>query len=153
MPHREVGLHARAAQVEIAVFEPHVFIDVVIGGHDERRRLGAREHLELRDRHFDRTGSEFGIFRAAGTALRAPAYAHDELVAQRFRYFERRGVGRIERDLRDPIAVAQIDEDQSAVIAAAVHPAGELDRPIDVVRAERSTGNAREFRMGHVRPP
>jgi len=44
-------------------------------------------------------------------------------------------------------------EDESAVIAAAVHPAGELDRPIDVVRAERSTGNAREFRMGHVRPP
>ena len=40
-----------------------------------------------------------------------------------------------------------------AVIAAAVNPAGEFDVAIDVVRAERSAGYAREFRMGHVMPP
>ena len=48
---------------------------------------------------------------------------------------ERRGVGRIEGDLRDAVAVAQVDEDQAAVVAAAMHPAGELDVAADVVGA------------------
>ena len=39
----------------------------------------------------------------------------------------------IEDDLRDPFAVAKVDEDHAAVIAAAVHPAGEKDLPADIV--------------------
>ena len=35
-----------------------------------------------------------------------------------------RGLG-MEHELHDPGAVAQVDEDQPAVIAAAVHPAGD----------------------------
>ena len=36
----------------------------------------------------------------------------------------RRGLG-MEHELHDPGAVAQVDEDQAAVVAAAVHPAGD----------------------------
>ena len=97
--------------------------------------------------------ASFAVFGAVGAALRAAAHAHDELAAQRFGDRERRGIGGIEANLRDAVTVAQIDEDQSAVIAAAVHPAGEFDLTVDVVRAQRSTRDAREFRMGHVRPP
>ena len=34
-------------------------------------------------------------------------------------------VGRVDDDLGDPVAVAEVEEDQLAVVAAAVDPAGE----------------------------
>ena len=39
---------------------------------------------------------------------------------------ERVGVGR-EHDLRDAVVIAQVDEQQIAVIALAMHPAGDTD--------------------------
>ena len=40
--HGEVALHARPPQVEIAVAQAHVLVDVVVAGDDERRRQRAR---------------------------------------------------------------------------------------------------------------
>ena len=43
------------------------------------------------------------------------------------------GQFRIDGDLHTAAAVAQVDEDDAAVVAAAVHPATELDRLAGVV--------------------
>ncbi len=51
----------------------------------------------------------------------------DEFVAQRFGHGEGRGAVGIADDLHQAFAVAQVDEDDAAVIAAAMDPAAHLD--------------------------
>ena len=41
---------------------------------------------------------------------------------------------RVEHELHQPGAVAEVDEDQAAVVAAAMHPAGDADLGVDAVR-------------------
>ena len=75
---------------------------------------------------------------------RPPPYgafdAQDVFVTQVFGLREA-GMLRIENDLRDSFVVAQIDENQSAVIAAAIYPPAELDALALVARraARRTT--------------
>ncbi len=47
---------------------------------------------------------------------------------------------RVDHDLRQPVVIAQIDEQEPAVIADAVAPAGEARGLADVARAERAAG-------------
>ena len=51
-----------------------------------------------------------------------------------------RRVGRVEHDLRDAVAVAQVDEQPAAVVAVAVDPAAEGGRLADVVDAKFAAG-------------
>jgi hypothetical protein len=48
----------------------------------------------------------------------------------------------IEDDLGHAVAVAQVDEDQPAVIAPPVDPAIELDGLAGIARAQRATGKS-----------
>ena len=50
-----------------------------------------------------------------------------ELAAEVLRRLECLGRVRIEDDLEQPRAIAQVDEDHAAVVAATMHPAGRLD--------------------------
>ena len=63
----------------------------------------------------------------AGRARTRPSTADDELAAQPLGLGEDVGAIRIEHDLQQPLAVAQVDEDDSAVVAAPMHPAGDAD--------------------------
>ena len=65
---------------------------------------------------------------AAARRTTVPATRHDVLGAQLVRPRVRlgRGLG-VEDELQQAGAVAQVDEDQAAVVAAAVHPAGHAD--------------------------
>jgi hypothetical protein len=47
--------------------------------------------------------------------------------------------------LRDSVAIAQIDKDQSAMIAATMNPTVELDGLFDIGGAQRATGAFGEF--------
>src|SRR4051812_27014256 len=49
------------------------------------------------------------------------------------------GDGRVEDDLRDAFAVAQVDEHAAAVITAIVHPAHQDDFFADIALAQRAT--------------
>ena len=46
------------------------------------------------------------------------------------------GLGLVDDDLRQAVAVAQVDEDEPAVVAAAMHPAGDPDLAPGVVAAQ-----------------
>src|SRR6185437_6695999 len=94
----------------------------------ERRRLGLREVLGLGDGELDLPRLEGGVDVALlapdDLAGRAQHMLRPQLLRERVRL--RRGLG-MEDELDDPGAVAQVDEDQPAVVAAAVDPAGDAD--------------------------
>ena len=62
-----------------------------------------------------------------GARAHAALDADHELVAQPLRLREHLRRIRIEYHLQQALAIAQIDEDDAAVIAPAMHPAGDLD--------------------------
>ncbi len=67
-----------------------------------------------------------------GRARTRPRDAHDEFVAQALSRRKNFPGVRIEYDLQQSRAVAQIDKDYAAVIAPTLHPAGDLDFMADV---------------------
>jgi len=128
-------VHARAAQVEIAIAQARLFA----GGHFvfdlEGRRLRIIEDVQPRGHHFDFTCSNFRIRLLA--AQDASLDRDNEFRAQLFGFRMRLGVQLlIEDDLRDAGAVAEVNENQLAEVAAAMHPAHEDDVLIGVRGAE-----------------
>ena len=98
----------------------------------ERRRLRRVQDLEVVGEHLDLAGHEVRIGAALGAQAHEPRHADHELVAQRFGGGERRGAVGIEDDLHEAFAVAQVDEDDAAVVAAAMDPAHQRDRLAEV---------------------
>jgi hypothetical protein len=141
MAQDEVALHRRAAQVEIAVgqAQPLVGLDVVadreggrVGGRQDRRRA----RLDL-----DRPGRQVrvdGALRARGDR---PGHLQHVLAAHlRGDGVRRGGARRVEDDLGQPVAVAQVHEDQPAVVAPPADPALERDLAADVGGTQAATG-------------
>ena len=126
MARSKVGLHARPAQIEIPVFHPQVFVDGVVGVDAERRHLRTIENLQFVDADLDVAGSEPRVFGARGAAPYGAAQAQNVFVTQVLGIVEAR-VLRIENDLGNSLVVAQVDEDQSAVVAPPIDPTVELD--------------------------
>ena len=151
-----------AAQIEVAVFETDGFVDLValVSADDERRRTGLAENLQFRGDHFNFAGFQLRVFEAWGAFLYGAAYLDDVFAAHLGGCCERAGaivavagctgrvsaIGRIalrvirNGDLRDARPVAQVEEDQAAVVAAAVDPAREGDLFSGVAGAQFATG-------------
>ena len=123
---------AAAAQVQVAVPESDVVagLDLVVHRQRQRRRLG--EHLQLDDGHLDLAGGQLRVLVAGRAAGHLADDLHAELVAQRVRIFL------AEHHLDNTGTVAQVDEDDPAVVAPAGHPAGERHRRAGVRGAQAS---------------
>jgi hypothetical protein len=134
----DVGVQLLLAQVEEAVFEPGFLGIGLIAEHRQRQFARRAEHLDLAHIDFDEAGGHVGILRAGGALAHLAIDPHDEFRAQRLRQPERRRV-RIDDALRQAVMVAQVDEQQAAVVADAVTPAGEADRLAFVVEARIAT--------------
>ncbi len=117
--------HLLAAQVEVAIFQAHVLAHLVV--ELERQRLGAVQRRELARQDLDLARGEVGVGGAGGTRAHQAAHAHDVFAAQALGFGEELGIVRIEHDLDQTLAVAQVDEDHPAVIAATIHPPGNGD--------------------------
>ena len=118
----------------------------------ERRRVGPIQDGEGRRADLDLAGRKVAI-HARPLALDDRArHVEDELVAKLLGLLEeigRRHEPGVEHDLGDPGAVAQVDEDELAVVPAAVHPSLEANGLADIGLAKRSGGGAGED--GHRR--
>ena len=146
MAKNEDLLHRGAAEVEIAVLEAEFLVG--LGGtiDFERGRWRGVEDFELSGADLDCPSLELGVFLAREPGVDDSSNADDVLVAQIVRGSHRAGtvprVGtlRLEDDLSQTIAIAQVDEDQAAVVATGIDPAVEDDLLADVVSGQLAAG-------------
>jgi hypothetical protein len=126
--------HDLAAQVEVAIAQAHGLLDRAVLVERERRGLGHGQALGLGDLHLDLAGRQVRVLVAL-LALDDRAADRDHVLGpQRLGGGER--VAGMEDQLHEAGAVAQVDEDEPAVVAAAVHPAGEPDVAARVAGAQ-----------------
>ena len=151
-PGDEALRHLRATQVEVAVLEAQVFggLDPVLDR--ERRRVRAVQDREGSRAHLDPSGREVRVHGVGAAGHDGPRDVDDELAPELLGEGEDCGVGQelgVEDHLREARAVAEVDEYELAVVAAAVDPALQADRLACVGRAQGPCGRARE--SGHGR--
>ena len=76
------------------------------------------------DQHLDLAGGQLGVFHSLRAFAHRSLQGQDVFAADAMGLPVGIGMGlRVEDDLNDAFAVAQIDEDDPAVVAAAMHPA------------------------------
>ena len=97
-----------------------------LGGNLHRQRLGRQFDVEVLDSHLDLAGVERRVDRLGRPRHHSPG-DDDDTLRPRPGDFGERGMRRIDDALGDPIVVAQVHEQQVAVVALAVHPAGQAD--------------------------
>ena len=140
MPLPQVALQAGAAQVEITVREAQVLVaDFLV--ERERRHLGLVEHGQGVGDEFDLARGQRGVGLALQTRGDLAGDGDDILRAQavglpgHLRVF----LGP-EDDLGDALAVAQVDENDAAVVAARIDPTGQRGGLAHVGGAELGAG-------------
>ncbi len=123
VPQFDIGLHLRAAQIDVAILEPDFFAGQRGVRRKERQWLRFVEQLQFLDRDFNLSGRNV-LVDGLLVALAHGADCRDhKLRTQVVGFFVQRGVvALIEHKLRHPAAVADIHKKQVAQIAAAVHP-------------------------------
>ena len=89
---------------------------------------------------------QVGVGRARRTLAHEPTNLHHELVAQLLGLVELGLVVRVEHHLQEAFAVAQVHEDDAAMIAAAMDPAGNRNLLtdqlfVDLAAVVRTHGN------------
>ena len=119
-----VALHLRAPQVDHAMQETHILRQVILVELEGRRYRGI-QHFDRVTEDFYFTARNVGIHRSlrAGTHLARDLEA--ELVAHRLGNREHFRTIRIADDLRQALAVAQVDKDDATVVAPTMGPAAE----------------------------
>ncbi len=112
-----------APEIEEPVPEPRVLRIGLIAEHRQRQIAGRPQDFDLAEVNLDEAGGHFGVFGAGRTLAHLAVDADHEFRTQFLRFAKGWRI-RIDHALGDPIMVAQIDEQQAAVIADAVAPAG-----------------------------
>jgi hypothetical protein len=140
-PRAEVARHFRATQIEVAILQAQLFVDLVGDFgivHGERQDFRHVQHFKRLRHHLDFAGGNLGVVRAGGTLADFAGDADDAFAAQRRGLLEQflGPIRRIEHGLGAAFAVADINEDEAAEIAPGMNPAGERDGLPDVSRAQ-----------------
>ena len=121
MAQHQVLLHGRAAQVQHPVGQAGVLGQVLVV-EQERRRDRRVQHFQLVAQHLHLAAADAVVDGAFRTATHLAGDADAVFVAQAFRRAEGLGAVRVADDLRQALAVAQIDEDHPAMIPPPMHP-------------------------------
>ncbi len=135
-------LHRLPPDVEVAVAQPERLVDRGVGLIDvERRGLRLGQDLDRRGAQLDVAGRQLRVLLAGLAPVDRAVDREDVLAPDPTRQrMGRRRVGRIDHDLGDPVAVAQVEEDQLAVIAPTVDPARQAGGRPGVGRPELAAG-------------
>ena len=139
MPQADVVLHPRAPEVEVAVAQADLFGHRCLVRDRKRRRLRFSQNPDLACEHFHFAGRELRVDRVLRSPLHDAADPDDELRPQAL---GRRHQGLVvaHDDLRQPGAVADIDECHTAEIADAVNPSKQHRLRANIVRAQGAAG-------------
>ena len=126
----DVALHARRAQVNVAVFQTRIFVNMVLVDL-KRNRRGSVQDLEILDQDFDLAGHHIGVFRALGAPPYPAFRAQHEFAANALGRGETlRRIG-VDHDLDDPGAITQVDKDYATVVAPIVDPTADGDFAVE----------------------
>ena len=128
--HPQVLLHPFTTQVEIAVLEADVLVDVIGAGIDrERRRVGLAQHLDLALAQLDVACRQVVVDRAVGPFAYHPGDAQHVLAADVDVV--------VDHALDDAGVVAQVDEGEMlTVLTPASDPSADADGLADVLGSE-----------------
>ena len=137
----KIARHFRPAQIEVAVFQAQFLVHLAGGFgivHRKRQHVGHVEHFKFLHHHLDFAGGNFRIVRAFRALADFAGDADDTFAAQRGGALKKflRQIGRIENRLRAAFAVADVNENEAAEVAAGMNPAGQRDNLPDVSRAQ-----------------
>ncbi len=125
--------HLRAAQIHVAIAQPVLLGNlIVLDIQHEGRSFGAVEDGQLLAEDFDLAGGQVGIDGTLRAAANAALHLQHEFVTYPLGGGEDLRAVRIKHHLHETFPVAQINENDSAVIAAAVDPSVEVDVLIKV---------------------
>ena len=128
MAQPECALQRWPPQVVDAVAKPRRLVRIRLGFDGEGRRRRGVEQPKLADRDLDLTARELRVHRLGRASLDPAPHQDHVLGAQLARaLMTLRGDIGAEDDLHQVAPPAQIDEDHTAVVATAVHPAAEHD--------------------------
>src|SRR5262249_44764774 len=122
-------------EIEVPVAQADALVDVLLV-ELERQGVRAREDPQLVDLELDRAGRQVRVHGVRRTRRDLSLRLEHELVADGVRY--RGGLGRpirVDDELDDACVVAQVDEDQAAVVAPTGRPPGQLEAFADVAAA------------------
>ena len=138
----EVALQLGAAEVQVAILEASLFVDCDgVVGDREGRGLRVIEEEEGVGDELDVAGGHVGVGEAFAAVAEDSGDGDDVLGTSGFGFSV--GNGRdflVEHDLGDAGAVAEVEEDEVAVVAAAIDPAHEGDGLAGVRAAEFAAG-------------
>ncbi len=137
MPQQHCSLHFGAAQIEIAILQPQIFVGQFQPARLKRWRLALVEQNKPGGPNLNFTGGQFGIDGPLGSRGHFPGHGDHEFAAQRSGQLLRldAAVG-VKRDLRLAVAVAQVDENNAAMVAVAINPAANRDFLANVPRVK-----------------
>ena len=133
---REVALHRRTAQVDVAVLEARLERRLRRARQVDRRRRRRGEHLDRVGDHLDTPSRALGVDLRALARADLAAHAEHELGPELDGGTERLR----DHDLRQAVAIAQIEKIDAAEVAARLHPAVERHDRSDVRRAQLAAG-------------
>ena len=137
LPLHDIGVQRFAPEIEEAISEPRVLRIVRLAEHRQRQLLGFGQHIEALDPDLDRAGRQVGIDRLGRAGDHLAVDAHHPFGLQPLRLLEGRRM-RVGHGLRQAVMVAEIDEQQPAVIAQSMHPARQSDGLADILLAQRA---------------
>ncbi len=138
--HDDVVLDCFSAQVKITIFETQVFGNLGELVKHEGRGFGNAENAQFVDLDFNFPRLHFRIDGSFRTRRYGADGSNDEFIADGFRLAVCFRVAvRVEGQLADAGAVAQIDENQAAVITTPVDPAHQADLLADVLFTQITT--------------
>ena len=141
VPGEKARLHDGAPKVEIAVLQPQLLGSIHIVRDDERGRIGPIENHKGLYAYIHRARGEGGVQGLRRSFLNDARRRDDELRPGGLGLFVgRRRFVRGNHELRLPIAIAYIDEDDAAQVPAPFNPPVERHGGTNVALAELSAG-------------
>ena len=126
-----------ATKVEETVLKPYIFRIFLLAEHRQRQLGGRPQDLDLADVDLDHAGRQFRIVGTIGAAAHLAVDPDDPFRAELFDFLERRRI-RVGHALRDAVMVAQVDEQDAAMVANAMDPAREANDLADIALPERA---------------
>src|SRR5437588_567194 len=124
------------SQVIVSMGHPQIFV-VRVGVNRERQIVRPIQNFQFARNDFDIAGGEVRIVRAGQPRSDLTGHLNDVFAAQCMRLLCKLGIFlRPKHDLRQAFAIAEINENYTAVIACDIYPTGERDLPADVCLAK-----------------